>query len=210
MRLVLALISIAILALGASACGSTAGHSASDGSSSAGTTDVANPTPAWLKTSTSYARVDDDKDNDVGASHDDTSNNRVLDFGHPADASDKRAIATLVKRYYATALADDAARGCSMIYSTLAEAIPEDYGEPGGPEYMLGVKTCPAAMSALFKHFHSQLEVEVPKLQITHVLIKGRKGIVVLGFGTLPEREILVDREAHVWKIAALLDSELP
>ena len=45
---------------------------------------------------------------------------------------------------------------------------------------------------------------------VTHILLKGRQGQVQLSFGPLPERKIPVSREGHSWRIAALLDSELP
>lgn len=207
MKPLLALIVIATVGVGA--CGSITSHSASHSSSTASITDVAKPAPAWLTTSTSYTQVDGDKDNDVGTSHDDTSNSDP-GFGHPANARDRDMITALVKHYYAIALAGSAAKACSMIYSTLAEAVAEDYGQPGGPAYMLGAKTCVAAMAALFKHFHTQLKVEVPKLRVNHVLLKERHGMVILGFAALPEREIPVTREGQVWKMAALFDSELP
>jgi hypothetical protein len=65
-------------------------------------------------------------------------------------------------------------------------------------------------MTLFFKHFHKQLTVEWPKLKVTGVRLQHHHGFAVLSFGSLPERQILVAREGHTWKISALLDTELP
>lgn len=199
----LALLSSALLGLGVCACGgsSTSAQSASRAASSGST--------AKTSPNTSSSAADGDKDNDIGAPYDDKNNDRELSFGHAAGASDKRAVTALVKRYYATALAEDGASACSMIYSTLAEAVPEDYGQVPGPLYMRGAKTCPAALVLLFKHFHTQLAVEVPKLAVTRVRLIEHHGFAFLSFGALPERKIGVAREGHTWKIDGTIDSEL-
>ncbi len=41
----------------------------------------------------------DSTNSDGGCASDDTNNNTVLDFGHPAGASDQRAITTLIECY---------------------------------------------------------------------------------------------------------------
>ena len=155
----LAALAVVLLGAGVSACGgaSTDAHPASSSVASNSTTDSTTaPAPADTKT-------DGDRDNDIiGAPYDDKNNNRDLNFGHAASAAEQMAIMALVKRYYATALAGDSAKACSIIYSTLAEAVPEDYGQPPGPLYMRGAKTCPTALTLFFKHFHAQLEVGSP------------------------------------------------
>jgi len=158
------------------------------------------------------ATADADKDNDVGTRppKEDTNNNEALDFGHAASNADKQAITALVKHYYKAAQAEDGTTACSLIYSILAEAVPEDYGQsPPGPAYSVG-KTCPAVTTLQFKHFHRQLALEVPLLQVTRVRLQEHHGWAILAFGTLPEREISVTREGHVWKMAQLLDGALP
>jgi hypothetical protein len=161
---------------------------------------------------TTFAKVDADKDNDIGAPYDDKNNNDVLKDGRPAGAADRRAITGLLERYYAVATAGNGAKACSMIVSTLSSSVVEDYGHgSSGPAYLSGGKSCPAVMDLLFAQFHRQLAIELPKLEVAHVrLVGSRGGIAILSFGTLPEREISVVREGHVWKLAALLDNEVP
>lgn len=215
MRQLVALLTTALLGLGLCACGGagTRTDSASHVSSNAVATASTAATSTSNGTSTTdYAKVDSDKDNDVGAPYDDTSNNQVPNFGHAASKPYKRAITALIKRYYAAALAGDGAKACSMIYSTLAESVPEDYGgashQPLPAPYLRG-DTCPAVLTGLFKHLHTQLTVEVPKLEVARVRVEEHHALVQLRFGKLPERQIPVAREGHTWKMEALLDAEL-
>jgi hypothetical protein len=204
MRPLLVLYTTGLLSIGASACGA-ASHTASSTTAASTTTTVSS------KSTQDYTKSDRDKDNDgIHASFDSDNNSSVLDFGHEANASEKRTITALVKHYYAAAAAEDGAKACSMIYSTFAEAIPEDYGtSPPGPSFARGT-TCPAVMTKVFKHFHNQVAIKFAKLDVSRVRTKERQGLAILRFGTLPEREIRVTREGHTWKIEALLDSELP
>jgi hypothetical protein len=208
MKPLLTLLAIGLLSVYAAACGSSSKGSTSSGAHTtttvAASTIPTDTTPAPVETA-----VDADKDNDVGAPHDDTNNDSVLDSGQAASPSEQRTITALVKRYYKVAAAEDGAQACSMIYSTYAEAIPEDYGQsPPGQPYMRGT-TCPVVMSLFFKHFHNQIALELPKLKVARVRLKEHAGFAVLSFGALPERQIAVDREGHVWRIDDLLDVPL-
>ncbi len=200
-----ALLVLGLLAYGLCACGSSGEQTASSARASSDASIPASPAET-----AKLLRVDADQDNDYEAGYDDTNNDSSLNFGHPANAADQRTIASLVERYYRVALAENGAKACSMIYSTLAEATPEDYGSFAGPAYMRG-NTCPVILTKLFVHFHAALAAELPKLTVLHVRLEEHHGKVILGFGKLPEREIAVMREGpRQWKIATLLDSELP
>ena len=212
MKSLLASVTVALLCFGISACGSSSkgvGSASQSSSSSAAATAAASTstTPA-----PDFRKADRDQDNDVGAPQDglEKNNNRVLDFGRAAGSSDERAITSLIEGYYAAALAEDGAKACTLLYSTLAEAVPEDYGQsPPSQPYMRGT-TCPTVMMLLFKHEHSKLAVLVPLLKVSRVRLKEHHGLVVLQFGKMPERQIPVAREGHIWRVEALLDSELP
>jgi hypothetical protein len=155
--------------------------------------------------------VDADHDNDVGAPYDDANHRALLDQGAAATPAERGAIVALVKRYYAAALAENGALGCALLYSTLAEAAPEDDSrEPGTPGYMHGQTTCAGVLHALFRHYHAQLAVELPKLKVTYVRVQGRGALVLLGFGALAERQTGVERERRVWKMSKIYDEEVP
>ncbi len=126
-------------------------------------------------------------------------------YGRPASAEDMRAIATLVQRYYAAARTGDSTAACSMMYSVLAEAIPEDYGQPPGPAYLRG-KTCNSVLSRLFEHSRSML---TGSYTVTGVRISGNRALVLLGSRTQPASSLFVKRERGVWKIDSLLGQPL-
>jgi hypothetical protein len=42
------------------------------------------------------------------------------------------------------------------------------------------------------------------------VRLEEHHGFAFLGFGTLPERKISVQREGRVWKLSQIYDEELP
>ncbi len=204
MKHLLVLLAATLLAVYACSCGSSSKTASSTNAASTGTAKAAKMPPAPVETA-----VDEDKDNDVGSVGEDKENLRIPSFGHPASASEKQAITALIKRYYAAALAENGAEACSLILSTLAEAIPEDYSGEPGVSYMQGAKTCSEAMTLLYKHNHPQLALEVPKLSVALVRLEGHHGLAKLKFGNLPERETSFAREGNLWKMTTLLDNQL-
>jgi hypothetical protein len=232
MKSLIALSMIVLLSLGASACGGAgtntppvsqeAANATRTGSVPATTPSGATPTRGSLKgdeddddtasnhTSDTKNDNDADFDNDYKNEHKgytDSDDNSVTDYGYAASATDRQAIAALAKRYYAAAAAGDGAKACSLIDSTLAEAIPEDYGQAPGPAYLRGSKTCQAVMSLLFKHSHTQL---TGAFEVTGVRVSGSSAYALLGSTTTPASYILLKRDAGVWKIDTLLAGSLP
>ncbi|HXP99467.1 MAG TPA: hypothetical protein VN845_05300 [Solirubrobacteraceae bacterium] len=212
MKSLIALLAVALLSGCIAACGSSGKGSAANASATASSTETGtvSTVPTDITPAPVETKVDADKDNDLGAAEgDDHNNNSTLDYGHEANVSDTRTITALVKRYYKAAYTENGAKACSMLYSTLEEAVPEDYGQaPPGPPYMSGT-TCPAVLTLLFKHFHPQLAIEYPKLVVARVRMVEHHAIVILHFGALPERQIGVTREGHTWKMSQLLDAEV-
>ncbi len=154
-----------------------------------------------------------DRDNDgdsTGHGRYDSDDASVLRFGRAANASEQAQIRPLVRTYYALAAVEDGTKACSLLYSIYAEAMPEDYGtSPPGPAYARGT-TCAAVLTAVFKHFHAQIAARLPKLKIPRIRVRERQGVVVLSFATMPERQMHILREGHVWKMLAIVDGELP
>jgi hypothetical protein len=152
-----------------------------------------------------------DRDNDSDNPTDhyyDKDDNQIRFFGHSAGTSDRHAIITLVKRYYATAVIEDGSTACKMIIVSLARSLPEDLGRPPGPPYLRG-KTCATIMSKLFKQSHRQLTAYANALKVTSVRVDGDHGVAILSFKTLPTRQIRLAREGGAWKLEGLLDGEL-
>ena len=201
-----ALLAAVLLAACAYSCGSSDKHT---NASATHVTTTSTNAAARIPPAPAETKADADRDNDIGSPGEDNRNLRVQELGQAANAADRRAITSLIKRYYAAALAENGARACSLLYSTLAEAITIDYSGEPGVSYMQGAKTCGAAMALYFKHFHPQLVAEVPKLEVTLIHLVEHHGLAQLRFGTLPERETSIQREGHTWKMTSLLDNQL-
>jgi len=215
MKSLLALSAVALLSLGVAGCGGSSKGTDSTpqaypdaASGSAAGTTASNTTPTASSAMTTGQRAKDSNDLDDDPNSDD--DNPIVDYGHAASAPENEAITAVVKRYYAAAAAGDGAKACSMLVSTVAEAVPEEYGEASGPAYLRG-KTCAVVMSKLFKRHHRQLADNIATFEVTKVRAEEGKGLVVLRFATTPEpRKIAVRREGSVWKIKELLDSGMP
>ena len=132
--------------------------------------------------------------------------NHISIYGHQATEPDKRAITALVNRYYVAAAADDGAAACSLIYSTLAKSVPEDYGQPPGLPTLRG-KTCPVVMSKVFKHVPRQSTADFATTKVTGIRLNGEHGFVQLSSRTIPTGELFVEREggSGSWKVGALI-----
>lgn len=205
MKLLFALPAVALLGLGATACGgagsaSQASSNAAASGSTASTASSTTPTQSHLPRDS-----DDDNDNSSNSRYD-NDDNPVVYYGHTASAAEVQAITGLVKGYYAAAAASDGAKACSLIYSILAESVIEEYGQ----STVLHGKTCSVVMSRLLKRVHWQLVADVARLKVTLVRVNGNHGLVLLRFGTIPERRVLVQRERGVWKMGVLLDIGVP
>jgi hypothetical protein len=128
----------------------------------------------------------------------------ISTYGKEAEGADRQAIISLVTRYYAAAAADDGATACTLLYSTLEKAIPEDYGRPPGPPSTRG-KTCPVVLRKFFKHPPRQPVSGLASTKVTGVRIRGSHAFVQLTSKTVPTSEISVQREGTKWKIETLI-----
>ncbi len=160
------------------------------------------------KTPPPHADQDGDTDSN-GKTYFDGDDSRILRYGRPAGEPAKREITALVKRYYAAANAENGVKACSMIYSIYAEAVPEDYGtSPPGPAWARG-NTCGQVMDRIFAHAHDEIASKFPKLRVTEVRVKGRRGLAVLRFAKIPPSEVAVRLEGKAWRLSTLLDDQL-
>lgn len=206
MRSLLTLPSIALLGLGAGACGNAGKRtdSTSGFSSSAAAGTVAATAPAQ---SQPHLPIDSDNDNDnSGNSRYDGDDKPVLYFGHAPSAADGRAIAALVRRYYAAGAAGNGATACGLIHPLLAESIVEEYAHSPS----LRGKTCAAVMSKLFRQLHRELTSDVAGLELVRTRVSGDRGLALVRFGARRERRVLVRRERGAWKMDVLLDVGVP
>jgi hypothetical protein len=215
MRLLLALSAVVLLAVGLAACGTASKGSpsttqSSDASTSGGTSTTAS---SGAVPPGGYRRDDGDKDNDDSAHPDPREGDDqalLAEYGNEASGADKRAVAAVIKSYYAAAAGGEGAKACSLLYSSLAAGLAVAPGQVAGQTTHGGGKTCAAAVSALFKLQHAQLVADdVATMMVLDLHVKGNLGLAVLGFRAVPRGEILVEREGGVWKVDALFNSEM-
>jgi hypothetical protein len=161
---------------------------------------------AWGRPSLVPLLVDEDHDGRGGGYYD-GDDGEVKDFGHAAATADANAIASLVKRYYAAAAAGNATSACALTYYLDRETLPEHYGEPPTPRWLLGAKTCKTLLARVLSHFHDELAVPVT---VTAVRVNGDRGDALVGFKTLPAGYVAVRRGGSSWKVDGLLATSLP
>jgi hypothetical protein len=196
MRSLVAVTSLVLLGICATSCGGIAKTT----------------NPASRVSAKGYLRGDYDiDDNGGGSDYDDY----VRGYGREATAGEKQIVARLVARYYAAAAAGNGAEACALLDARLARSadfakvLPKEYAPAGGSSVFEG-KTCAEVASLLFEVDRPRLATEAASVQVTSLRVEGVHGIALLGFATTPERQIPVDREAGAWKIAGLLDTEVP
>jgi hypothetical protein len=214
MRWLLALLAVMLVGPSVVACGGagTGSTSFSNAPSHVAATGGATTTTASGIASTgveSKRDRDNDDDNPTNGYYDD-DDNAILHYGRAASAADKRAVASVIKRYYTAAVAADGATACSLINSVIAESVVEDYGQATGPQSLRG-RTCATVMSMLFKQRHGQVAAELPTLEVTSVRVEDNRGWALLGFGPAkPPGRILIHRDGAAWRVGELLRTEMP
>jgi hypothetical protein len=129
-------------------------------------------------------------------------------FGHPASIAQRNELVGFAKRYLAAAAGEDGVAACSMLTSTVAKSVPQDFGRgSAGPAYLRSASTCPEVLTALFTHLHTQLSTPV---QLMGVRVKGREAHVLVGSSRFPASYLELRREAGRWVGLAMLAYPLP
>jgi hypothetical protein len=208
MRPLLVLLASVLLALAANACGSTTKvvGSTPSSSGSGSTREAPTSVPSHSEPPGSYLKWDGDKPDDGSGQRGNDDPPFLKSYGAPARATDRRAVSALVKRYYVAAAAENGATACSLLTSALANSVAAGVGQPTPG----AGSNCASSMSLLLKQQHQVLAAREPATMVViGVYVKGDLGLALLGFRRTPESTIIVEREAHVWKIDALFDSEL-
>jgi hypothetical protein len=191
---------LAVLALGTGACGKSGpvAHSATDGASGAG---------ASGDLGSGALLNDRDGDEPANSGYRDADDGEIDAYGHAASAPEADTIASVVRAYYTAAASGDARRACALTYYLDAETLPEKYGEPPGPLWLKGARTCPALLARVFARYHKKLTVP---LVVTAVRVNGVHVDALVGFKTLAAGYVKLRREGSAWKVDGLLATPLP
>ncbi len=161
----------------------------------------------------STGAVDSDKDfaedhqNPGNGSYHDSDDRQIVEFGHEAQAGDRRTIAQLVERYYAIAAARDGAAACALLPHPLAASAVEDFGSASAasPAYLRHASTCSAVLAGMFAHEHSQ----VLGVHVTDVRVEGAEALALLGSDQAPASSIALSRVHGRWRLEAMIGKPL-
>jgi hypothetical protein len=136
----------------------------------------------------------------------DADDKATLAYGRRPSAATRRAIASVVERYYAAAAAKDGAAGCPLLLASLARSVSEDFTQGDGALYR-GVRTCAAVLSFFFRHYRALIADAVT---VADVRVEGDMAQVVLGSRTVPAAKTFLSRQNGSWKLVEQLDQPLP
>jgi ketosteroid isomerase-like protein len=192
----LGLLTAAALGLGVAACGGASTNATSRGPTRA--TAIGASAPA-----TSNPSAVNDRDNDGDHNDDDEG---VLNYGHAADAADRGASESLVRRYFAAAAAADGGRACSLLAPFVEQSVVEDEGRSPA----LRGNSCAAVMTKLFRRQRRLLAEKNATLRVIGVRVEEDKALAILEFPAIPEVRQLAERRVEgTWRVLDLLDGIL-
>jgi hypothetical protein len=182
------------------------------GQSFRGDGDADNPTDIDGNGDSDAASVggpDNDSDAPTRASYDfpDADDRATFAYGQQPSVQSRRAIAGLVRRYYAAASVKDGSTACSMLMPGLAGSVVEDYARAPGPSYLRGGTTCAAVMSKFFQHDREQLREAVT---VVAVRVDGGEAHVVLSSRAMRASVVSLVRRRGVWRLQELIGRPLP
>lgn len=135
----------------------------------------------------------------------DEDDEQAVHFGHAASTSEAGAVTAVVRRYYAVAATGNGARACTMLFPSVAKAVPLDYGKFGA-SYLHGSRTCAGVMTRLFAHDRRELAAPV---RVTNVRVSGPTALAFLGSKRIRASEIALHREGSAWRISQVLGGTL-
>jgi len=188
MRVFATLVGIAVLGLGVAACAKSGGSAQAGLSSPPGSDTPTTATAPTVQQARAYS---------------------ILNYGREASATELRAVAALLERYYTVAANDDGAAACPMLVPSVANSLAEDFGDTVDLPFLRGGKTCKAILTKMFAHRHALLAVEHAGFDLYSLRVHRSGGYAILRFPNMTEREILVGREKGSWKLDAMVDIPL-
>lgn len=155
---------------------------------------VAQHPPGW----------DHDGDTDEkGGGFYDSDDHGVRYFGHAAGAADRRAVARLLRRYYAAVASVDSATVCELLDPSLVGETGGSSSEAGSHSY---VGACAATVSNHLKSALGRTRAELLAVRTVAVRVRGDHGFGLLRVPPSELRYMPVRRSAGAWKVDALID----
>lgn len=149
---------------------------------------------------------DGDADNPTGSYYD-RDDSSTTNFGHSAGFADRRAVTTLVYRFYAFAKARDGDGACRLLAPVFVQIAAEfRYHHVTGRRP--GIReACRETMAEMFAKNAAEYARGIG-LPVASVLVKGDEAVLLLASRDLPA--VRVVRERGVWKLGSFFDRTLP
>ena len=195
----LGIAAIALSCLGLACCGGSVGRR---GSAPAASTDsrttAGSPTASIDDTPVTRGPLDTDDDNPRGTRYD-GDDFSALHFGRVVDAAEAPAVTALVTRYFKAAAGEDAVEACPLVFWLLIEGVAEEHNRAPRTASQRA-RVCRELMPAVWRGYHQEL-VSDSKLRVLSVGFKGNRGLVLLTFGSTPERIMVIHRQDGPWEI---------
>lgn len=128
-------------------------------------------------------------------------------YGYLAGRADSRAIATVVKRYYALAAAGNARAACSMIAPNVVRSLPITYDRGPGAVRSRKASSCEAIVARIFERNRAELRAPI---HLTGVLTRGANGYALFDSASAPPSIASVVRARGAWMVASPLGAPIP
>jgi hypothetical protein len=152
------------------------------------------------------ARDGDEDIDSLGMGRYDSDGDATPTYGPTANATERRAIVALIKRYYVAAAAEEGIKTCSMLDPLIAEETVEEHRPGKGPPSLRGT-TCSQVASKVFAQRHHELAADSATLQVAWIQLQARQAVTLVHFGSTRELIVRVHRAPGGWQMNNLLDS---
>jgi hypothetical protein len=122
----------------------------------------------------------------------------ISHFGHLASASEREAIASVLKRYYAAAAREDGESACRLMDPLFRRLVPTSYSHSGGAGANYRGRTCATVMAQVFRENHAKL-TSIP--EVLEALVKGSYAYAVVGSDSLTPHYLSMHRHHGTWTV---------
>lgn len=153
--------------------------------------------------------VDKDRDYDGSPRNRyDPDDYKILAYGREADPAERETVTAMLTHYFRYAASTNGARACKLMSGPLKESVLELYGpqkDPSAPRQ----GTCVAVATYIFRQRRRHLQIEAATIVVKDVRLGEEFGYAILSFKGLPDRHMLLYREAGRWRLDEPFDERL-
>jgi hypothetical protein len=138
----------------------------------------------------------------------DVDKDAIPHFGRPASGSERRAILSLISRYYVLAAKGDGRGTCALLAPVIAETVVEEQRtrRPAAPRDV----TCARVMSKLLRQRHAEVLEDLRSRQASAVQVRGHSAYALMRSpvsGSVREVQVLLHMQGTAWKMFVAIDN---